>query len=121
MKIIYYSDKNDNCVKIINYLNKNNINNLFKIINIDNSKDPKEIKVIQTILNGKNLQHSLPFIIDINLNQILYGGEKVFNYIKNIKYFNNSTNNILNTTNIINPTIKEDDKAFNKDELYVKI
>ena len=69
MKIIYYSDKNDNCVKIINYLNKNNINNLFKIINIDNSKDPKEIKVIQTILNGKNLQHSLPFIIDINLNE----------------------------------------------------
>jgi len=120
MKIIYYSEKYIYCIKIIEQLNNNNINNLFKIINIDNSKDPKEIKVIQTILNNKNLKDSLPFIIDTNLNQILYG-KQVSNYIENIKYFNISTNNILNINNINIPNIKEDEKAINKDDLYLKL
>ena len=107
MKIIFYSEKCIYSSKLLKYINNNNINHLFKIINIDNNKYPKEITVV-------------PSIIDTNLNQILKG-EQVFNYIKNIKYFNNSTNNIYNLVNINNPDIKEDDKALNKDEFYVTI
>lgn len=98
MKILFYSDKCEFCNKIFVYLDKYNIRNLFKLVNIDNISIPKEIDII-------------PTIIDEELNQPLKG-KKAFEYLINIKYFNNPTNNIDYIKDLpSNPEIKEDDKA----------
>ena len=99
MKIIFYSYHCEYCIKMINYIKKNNISSLFKLINIDENNYPKSIDII-------------PTLIDTELNQPLKG-KSVFEYLLNIQYFNNPTNNIK--YNIpINPIIKEDDKASYK-------
>lgn len=102
MKIIFYSEQCNFSKKLLDYINKNNLIHQFKLINIDNIKNiPSNID-------------SVPTIIDTDLNQYLKS-KKVFEYIVNIKYFNNPTNNIEYAKNIPNnPLIIEDNKAFNE-------
>ena len=98
MKIVFYSDKCEYCKKLIAYLEKHNIKYIFKMVNIDNTEAPKDIDIV-------------PTIIDTELNQPLKG-KKAFEYLLNIKYFNNPTNNIDFIKDIpSNPEIIEDDKA----------
>jgi thiol-disulfide isomerase/thioredoxin len=102
MKVIFYSEQCDYCKKLLQYLDKYNMKYLFKLINIDNTESPKEIDIV-------------PTIIDTELNQPLKG-KKAFEYLLNVKYFNNPTNNIDYIKDIpINPDIKEDDKAIKSD------
>jgi hypothetical protein len=82
------------------YLNKYNIVSLFKLINIDTNEVPKDIDIV-------------PTIIDSELNQPLKG-KQAFEYLVNIKYFNNPTNNIEYIKEIpTNPQIPVD-KLANK-------
>jgi len=108
MKIIFYSDKCNYCNSMIEYLNKHNIISLFKLFNIDNNNPPDGIDVV-------------PTIIDTELIQPLKG-KKAFEYLLNIKYFNNPTNNIEYVKDIpLKPEIPEDDKAFSKNMINLEI
>lgn len=99
MRIIFYSDQCDYSIKLLTYLDKNNIKSLFKLINVDKITPPKEIDIV-------------PTIVDTTLNQPLKG-KKAFEYLINIKYFNNPTNNIDDVKELpTNPVIQEDDKAI---------
>lgn len=101
MKVVFYSNHCEYCKKLLLYLEKYNIKSLFKLINIDDTPAPPGID-------------SVPSIIDTELIQPLKG-KAVFEYLLNLKYFNNPTNNIEYIKNIpINPNIKEDDKAISK-------
>ena len=101
MKIVFYSNQCEYCNKLLLYLEKYNIKSLFKLINIDDTPAPPGID-------------SVPSIIDTELIQPLKG-KAVFEYLLNLKYFNNPTNNIEYIKNIpINPYIKEDEKALSK-------
>jgi hypothetical protein len=103
MKVVFYSEQCDYCKKLLDYMDKYNITSLFKLINIDKSTPPKDIDIV-------------PTIIDTELNQPLKG-KKAFEYLFNIKYFNNPTNNVEIVKEIPpNPHIPEDDKA-NKSKL----
>jgi hypothetical protein len=93
---------------MIEYLNKHNIISLFKLFNIDNNNPPDGIDVV-------------PTIIDTELIQPLKG-KKAFEYLLNIKYFNNPTNNIEYVKDIpLKPEIPEDDKAFSKNMINLEI
>jgi len=108
MKIIFYSDKCNYCNSMMEYLNKHNIISLFKLFNIDNNNPPDGIDVV-------------PTIIDTELIQPLKG-KKAFEYLLNIKYFNNPTNNIEYVKDIpLKPEIPEDDKAFSKNMINLEI
>ena len=72
MKELYYSESCNICSQLIEYLEKNNISK---------NKKPREVDVI-------------PTIIDSDLNQP-QKGKQAFEYLLNIKYFNNPTNNIF--------------------------
>jgi hypothetical protein len=79
-------------------LDKHNIKNIFKLVCIDNVDPPKEIDIV-------------PTIVDSELNQPLKG-KKAFDYLFNLKYFNNPTNNIELVKDLpSNPDIPEDEKA----------
>jgi hypothetical protein len=98
MKILFYSNKCEYSKKILLYLEKNNIKDEFKLINVDNQKLPPEIKIV-------------PTIIDSYINEILEG-KKAFEYLSNIKYFNNPTNNIDYISKLPeNPKIEQDKLA----------
>lgn len=98
MKIIFYSEQCEYSKKLLAYLEKNNIKNLFKLVNIDKTDVPDKIDVV-------------PSIIDTELNQPMKG-KKAFEYLLNLKYFNNPTNNIDYIKELhVNPNIPEDDKA----------
>jgi hypothetical protein len=98
MKVVFYSDHCEYSNKLLAYLDKHNIKSLFKLICIDNIEPPKEIDIV-------------PTIIDDMLNQPLKG-KKAFEYLLNLKYFNNPTNNIELVKDIpSNPDIPEDEKA----------
>lgn len=98
MKELYYSENCNICLKLIEYLEKNNIINQFKLIDINKNEKPKEVDVI-------------PTIIDSDLNQP-QKGKQAFEYLLNIKYFNNPTNNIEYIKNIPpNPKIENDKLA----------
>jgi hypothetical protein len=85
---------------MITYLDKHNIKSMFKLVNIDNIDPPKEIDIV-------------PTIVDTELIQPLKG-KKAFEYLLNIKYFNNPTNNIDYIKDLPdNPLIPIDDKANN--------
>lgn len=99
MKVIFYSDHCEYSKKLLAYLDKHNMRSYFKLINIDINPPPKEIDIV-------------PTIIDEELNQPLKG-KKAFEYILNIKYFNNPTNNIELVKYLPpNPDVKEDSKAL---------
>lgn len=98
MKVIFYSEHCEHCKKMLLYLNKYNIASLFKLINIDTNEVPKDIDIV-------------PTIIDSELNQPLKG-KQAFEYLVNIKYFNNPTNNIEYIKEIpTNPQIPVDELA----------
>ena len=98
MKELYYSENCNICLKLIEYLEKNNIINQFKLIDINKNEKPKEVDVI-------------PTIIDSDLNQP-QKGKQAFEYLLNIKYFNNPTNNVEYVKNIPpNPKIENDKLA----------
>ena len=98
MKVIFYSEHCEHCKKMLLYLNKYNIASLFKLIDIDANEVPKEIDIV-------------PTIIDSELNQPLKG-KQAFEYLVNIKYFNNPTNNIEYVKEIPNnPQIPVDELA----------
>jgi hypothetical protein len=99
MKVVYYSEQCEYSKKLLAYLDKNNIKNLFKFVNIDNTDVPDTIDKV-------------PLIIDSNLNEPMKG-KKAFEYLLNLKYFNNPTNNIEHVKELpANPNIPEDDKAI---------
>jgi len=98
MKVLFYSNHCEYSKKFLAYLEKHSIENLFKLICIDENTPPKEIDMV-------------PTVIDSELNQPLKG-KKAFEYLINLKYFNNPTNNIEIVQNIPkNPDIPVDDKA----------
>ena len=108
MKVIFYSDNCQYCNNMLTYLDKNNIRSLFKLINIDVIDPPKEIDIV-------------PTIIDTELTQPLKG-KKAFDYLLNIKYFNNPTNNIDYIKDLPeNPNIPEDDKAIQNNSLNLEL
>jgi hypothetical protein len=93
---------------MLTYLDKHNIKSLFKLINIDVIDPPKEIDIV-------------PTIIDTELTQALKG-KKAFEYLLNIKYFNNPTNNIDYIKDLPeNPNIPEDDKATQNNSLNLEL
>jgi hypothetical protein len=98
MKIVFYSENCEYSRKLLLYLDKYNIKTIFKLVNIDVVDAPKEIDIV-------------PTIVDTDLNQPLKG-KKAFEYLLNIKYFNNPTNNIDYVKELPpNPDIPEDEKA----------
>ncbi len=108
MKVVFYSDKCEYCKKLLAYLDKYNIKNIFKLVNIDVTEAPKDIDIV-------------PTIIDTELNQPLKG-KKAFEYLLNIKYFNNPTNNIEYIKELPpNPDIQEDDKAIKSKTINLEI
>jgi hypothetical protein len=107
MKVVFYSEQCDYCKKLLAYMEKYNISSLFKLINIDKIAAPKDIDIV-------------PTIIDTELNQPLKG-KKAFEYLFNIKYFNNPTNNIEYIKEIpVNPNIPEDEKAIKSKSLNLE-
>jgi hypothetical protein len=93
---------------MMTYLDKHNIKSMFKLVNIDILDYPKEIDVV-------------PTIVDTDIMQPLKG-KKAFEYLLNIKYFNNPTNNIEYIKDLPdNPIIPEDDKANSNNTLNLEI
>lgn len=108
MRVVFYSEQCDYCNKLLAYMDKYNINSLFKLINIDKTTAPKDIDIV-------------PTIIDTELNQPLKG-KKAFEYLFNIKYFNNPTNNVEYIKEIpSNPNIPEDEKAVKSKSMNLEI
>lgn len=108
MKVVFYSEQCDYCKKLLVYLEKYNIKSLFKLINIDKTQAPAEIDIV-------------PTIIDTELNQPLRG-KKAFEYLLNIKYFNNPTNNIEYIKELPpNPEIPEDEKAVKSETINLNL
>ena len=108
MKIIFYSDKCQYCNNMMIYLDKHNIKSIFKLVNIDNIDPPKEIDIV-------------PTIVDTELTQPLKG-KKAFEYLLNIKYFNNPTNNVEYIKDLPNnPVIPEDEKALLNNTINLEI
>jgi hypothetical protein len=100
MKIIFYSNYCKLCIALLGKIKENNYESYFKMICIDNIDDlPKNITVVPTIL-------------DDDLDGYLEG-DKARDYILNLKFFNNPTNNIEFTKNgpPARPIIEEDIKA----------
>ena len=98
MKVLFYSEQCEHSKKLLEYLEKHNIKSEFKFFNIDVIDAPKEIDIVPTIL-------------DSEINQPLKG-KKAFEYVINLKYFNNPTNNIELVKEIpANPEIPVDEKA----------
>jgi hypothetical protein len=108
MRILFFSERCEHCKKLLAYLDKNNIKNLFKMVNVDVETVPKYIDMV-------------PTIIDSELNQPLKG-KKAFEYLLNIKYFNNPTNNIEYIKDLPpNPDIPIDDKANDSELINLEI
>ena len=100
MRILFYSESCNFCLKLLEYINKNNLEQYFKMICIDEktAKVPKHITIV-------------PTVIDTTIESPMEG-KKAFEYVINQKYFNHPTNNIEYTKNGIPiPTIDEDIKA----------
>ena len=108
MKVIFYSDKCQYCNNMLIYLDKHNIKTLFNLVNIDTIVPPDGIDIV-------------PTIIDTELTQPLKG-KKAFEYLLNIKYFNNPTNNIEYVKELPeNPVIPEDDKAIQNNSINLEL
>lgn len=100
MRILFYSETCNFCLKLLEYIDKNNLGQYFKLICIDDktAKIPKNISVV-------------PTIIDTTIEAPMEG-KKAFEYVINQKYFNHPTNNIEFTKNgVPKPSIEEDTKA----------
>lgn len=108
MKVVFYSEQCEYSKKLLAYLDKNNIKNLFKLVNIDKTDVPDDIDVV-------------PSIVDTELNQPMKG-KKAFEYLLNLKFFNNPTNNVEYVKELPpNPNIPEDDKAVKSKTLNLEL
>jgi len=99
MRILFYSQTCNFCLKLLEYIDKNNLAEYFKIICIDKSNNiPKNITIV-------------PTVVDTTIEAPLEG-KKAFEYVINQKYFNHPTNNIEYTKDgVPKPVIEEDNKA----------
>lgn len=98
-RVVFYSSKCQWSQKLLTYLEKNNITKYFMLINVDKTSVPKQITMV-------------PTIVDETLNEPLEG-KKAFEYILNLKFFNNPTNNVEIVKLLPpNPEIPEDTKAI---------
>ena len=113
MNILLYNDKCDNCKKILLYINNNNLTINFKLLNINLKNNEKKKKFDNFIL---------PLVIDKKLTKPI-DGNNIIEYLKNLKYFNNPTNNIefINYNFINKPNIEEDSKALSNNNNYLNI
>jgi len=108
MKVVFYSEQCEYSKKLLAYLDKNNIKNLFKLVNIDKTDVPNNIDTV-------------PSIVDTELNQPMKG-KKAFEYLLNLKFFNNPTNNVEYIKELPpNPNIPEDDKAVKSKTLNLEL
>lgn len=108
MKVVFYSEQCEYSKKLLAYLEKNDIKKLFKLVNIDKTDVPDDIDVV-------------PSIVDTKLNQPMKG-KKAFEYLLNLKYFNNPTNNVEYVKELpTNPNIPEDDKAVKSKTLNLEL
>jgi len=97
MYLLFYSN---NCIfslNILQLINNENLDDYFIKIQVD---DPKNFDKIQHITK-------VPTIITKEIPMPLVG-KAAFEWIKNKKYFNQTTNNIKYANNIANPNIKSD-------------
>ena len=99
MRILFYSQTCNFCLKLLEYIDKNNLAEYFKIICIDKSNNiPKNITIV-------------PTVVDTTIEAPLEG-KKAFEYVINQKYFNHPTNNVEYTKDgVPKPVIEEDNKA----------
>ena len=99
MRILFYSQTCNFCLKLLEYIDKNKLAEYFKIICIDKSNNiPKNITIV-------------PTVVDTTIEAPLEG-KKAFEYVINQKYFNHPTNNIEYTKDgVPKPVIEEDNKA----------
>jgi hypothetical protein len=108
MRVIFYSEQCEYSKKLLAYIEKNNIKNIFKLVNIDTTEVSDEIDIV-------------PTIFDTELNQPMKG-KKAFEYLLNLKFFNNPTNNIEYIKELPpNPNIPEDDKAVKSKSLNLEL
>jgi len=107
MKVIFYSNSCVNSIKLLEIVKENNLLQLFKLINIDINKNDK-IKITPTILDTELIKPM--------------EGLDTFNYVNNLKYFNNPTFNI-ELLKIIppNPIIPENELAIENETTDLKI
>jgi hypothetical protein len=103
---VFYSDKCENCIKLLNTIQKENLFDECQLISFETNAD-KIPPYIQYI----------PAIVAQNLSKPLFGKEAI-EWIINKKFFNQTTNNI-NKNNVVNPNIKSlfDELSFNKNEI----
>jgi hypothetical protein len=99
MRILFYSQTCNFCLKLLEYIDKNKLAEYFKIICIDKSNNiPKNITIV-------------PTVVDTTIEAPLEG-KKAFEYVINQKYFNHPTNNVEYTKDgVPKPVIEEDNKA----------
>ena len=102
--VLFYSKKCKISIKLLDIIQKENISNKCTLICIDDNK----IKLPTNITN-------IPAIITKNINKPLYNNDCV-DFIYNMKFFNQTTNNI-NKNNVIDIDIKQDNLWYNKNEL----
>lgn len=103
---VFYSNNCQYCNKLLKYIQEENLNNECSLICFESNPD----KIPEFITN-------VPTIIAQYLSKPLIGLEAV-EWIKNKKYFNQTTNNIK-INNVINPNIESALKEleFNKNEI----
>ena len=107
MKVIFYSNNCVNSTKLLEIIKESNLLQLFKLINMDVNKNDK-IKITPTILDTELIKP--------------VEGIEAFNYINNLKYFNNPTFN-TELLKIIppNPIIPENELAIENETTDLKI
>ena len=107
MKVIFYSNSCVNSIKLLEIVKENNLLQLFKLVNMDINKNDK-IKITPTILDTELIKPM--------------EGLDTFNYVNNLKYFNNPTFN-TELLKIIppNPIIPENELAIENETSDLKI
>lgn len=100
MRLLFYSNSCNFCLKLLEYIQTNKLEEYFKLICIDKTNNIP-----------KNITH-VPTIIDTEIEAPLEG-KKAFEYVINQKYFNHPTNNVEYIKNGVPvPKIEEDSKAI---------
>ena len=103
MKIFFYSNDCIKCKKLWKIMKAKNMANKYKTVCVDNNNNiPENITEV-------------PTIIDSSLSNILVG-DKAFDYISSLQYFNFPSNNFnnWNNRNVPKPTIVPDKKAYDE-------
>lgn len=108
MNLLFYSKKCIFSINLEDLINKEDLNDLFIKINIDNIDNRKKFQSLGL--------DKIPTIITKTSNTPLFG-KVAFEWINNLKYFHQITNNINYSHKIIDPKIISDiDKlAYNKE------